>query len=202
MRLKKAWYTPIVATMARLKGIELGKNPRFFGMTYLRRSPHTRIKIGDNCSFRSSFTSNLVGINRPCLICTWFDEAVIEIGDNVGMSATVIGAKEHIKIGDNVMFGANAFVTDFDWHPVDPNLRHRSDLAPSAPTIIENNVWVGMNAQVMKGVRIGENSVIGANSVVVKDIPANVIAAGNPARVIKPLTSQAEKEQAMQEVKA
>jgi acetyltransferase-like isoleucine patch superfamily enzyme len=190
MRLLQAWWSPIIRFTARLKGIEMGRKNRFYGRAYLRRSPHTRIKIGDHCSFRSSFTSNLVGINRPCLICTWFDEAVIEIGDHVGMSGTVIGAKQHIKIGNHVMCGGNVFITDFDWHPVDPAIRHRCDLAPSSPTIIEDNVWVGMNAVVMKGVTIGKNSVIGANSVVVRDIPPNVIAAGNPAKVIKSLTPE------------
>lgn len=189
MKWMRFYWSAITRPMARLKGIELGKGVKFYGKTHLRRSPGTRIEIGDHCSFRSAFTSNLVGINRPCLICTWFDEAVIEIGDHVGMSGTVIGAKQHIKIGNHVMCGGNAFITDFDWHPTDPNLRHRSDLAPSAPTIIEDNVWIGMNAVIMKGVTIGQNSVIGANSVVVRDIPPNVIAAGNPAKVIKPLDS-------------
>lgn len=177
------WSTRRTYFMAGLKDIKLGKNCRFYGMPLLRRSPQTKIVIGDNCTFRSAFSSNLVGLNRQCLITTWYNEAVIEIGNNVGMSGTVIGAAKHIKIEDDVMCGGNVFITDFDWHPVHPARRH--ERAKAKPTYIGKNVWVGMNSVVLKGVSIGENSVIAANSVVTRDIPANVIAGGNPCKVLK-----------------
>lgn len=183
LKLMAWWYTRLTYLMANLKGIELGPGSKFYGKILLRRSPLTTIRIGKNGSFRSAFSANLVGLNRGCLICTWYNEAVIEIGDNVGMSGTVIGAAKHIKIGNDVMFGGNAFVTDFDWHPVHPARRH--ERAEARPTTIEDNVWVGMNSVVLKGVTIGKNSVIAANSVVTRDIPANVIAGGNPAKVLK-----------------
>ncbi|MCI4671336.1 MAG: acyltransferase [Bacteroidia bacterium] len=175
--------TPLTYLKAKLKGIQVGKKCRFFGVPYLRRSPLTQITIGNNCTFRSTFGSNLVGLNRPCLITTWYNEAVIEIGNNVGMSGTVIGAAKHIKIEDDVMCGGNVFITDFDWHPVHPARRH--ERAEAKPTHIKKNVWVGMNSVVLKGVTIGENSVIAANSVVTRDIPPNVIAGGNPCKVLK-----------------
>lgn len=172
---------------AALRGIEIGRKCRFFGRLHLRRSRHTRIKIGTACTFRSSLHSNLMGLNHPCMLSTFYDNAFLEIGDRVGMSGTVIGAREHVKIGHDVMCGGNTFITDYDWHPIHPELRRQSHLAPSAPTIIEDNVWLGMNVVVLKGVTIGRNTVIGANSVVATDIPANVIAAGNPAKVLRPL---------------
>ena len=82
--------------------------------------------------------------------------------------------------------GGNTLITDFDWHDVDPLKRHMSE-GGSSPVIIEENVWLGTNAIVLKGVRIGKNSVIGAGSVVSSDIPSNVIAAGNPCVVKKKL---------------
>ncbi len=179
----KSIFTPYMYFLCQLKGIEIGKGCRFYGKSYLRRSPMTKIRIGDRCTFRSSFTSNLVGINRPCLITTWYNEAVIEIGNKVGMSGTVIGAAKSIKIEDDVMCGGNVFITDFDWHPVHPARRH--ERAKAQPTHIGKNVWVGMNSVVLKGVSIGENSVIAANSVVTRDIPPNVIAGGNPCKVLK-----------------
>ncbi|MEO0895725.1 MAG: acyltransferase [Bacteroidota bacterium] len=185
LKWSKTWSTTLAYMRLRMMGVEIGKDCKFFGKALIRRSPMTEIKIGDKCSFRSSFESNLVGLNRGCLIVTWFDKAKIEIGDRVGMSGAVIGAKEYIKIGNDVMVGGNALITDFDWHPIHPAQRHRSDLAPSAPTIIEDNVWIGMNAVVLKGVTIGKNTVIAANSVVTRDIPANVIAGGNPCKVLK-----------------
>jgi len=197
LKWSKTWSTTIAYTRLKVMGVERGKGCKFFGKALIRRSPMTEIKIGDKCSFRSSFESNLVGLNRGCLIVTWFDKAKIEIGDRVGMSGAVIGGKEYIKIGNDVLIGGNALITDFDWHPIHPAKRHKSKEAPSAPTIIEDNVWVGMNAVVLKGVTIGENSVIAANSVVSRSIPANVIAGGNPAKVIKELDPEMIRELSM-----
>lgn len=164
-------------------GIKLGKNVSFDGKCYFERFPGTKIKIGDNCKFLSRNNSNLIGINRPCCISTHKSNynASIEIGDNCGFSGTVIGAFKSIKIGKNVRCGANTLITDSDWHLDDP----RSGIPVEVK--IKDGVWLGVNVVVLKGVTIGENSVIGANSVVTKNIPANVIAAGNPCRVIRNL---------------
>ena len=81
--------------------------------------------------------------------------------------------------GRNVRCGANTLITDSDWHSDDP--RTGSD----KPVHICDNVWLGYGVKVLKGVHIGENSLIGACSVVTRDIPANVIAAGNPCKVIR-----------------
>jgi hypothetical protein len=80
---------------------------------------------------------------------------------------------------------ATAYITDSDWHGIyDRSLaavRHQSDV------VLEENVWIGDSAIVCKGVTIGKNSIVGAGSVVTSDIPANVIAAGNPAKIIRAL---------------
>lgn len=162
-------------------GVKLGRNTRFYGKCHFKRFPKSTITIGNNCEFLSSANSNLIGVNRPCMVSTLTEEAVLEVGDNCGFSGTVIGAFTKIKIGHNVRCGANTLITDSDWHPDDPRV------GPSKPVIIGNNVWLGLNAIVLKGVEIGENTVIGANSVVTKNIPANVIAAGNPCREIAKL---------------
>ncbi|MCK0131223.1 acyltransferase [Flavobacteriaceae bacterium F08102] len=171
----------------RLKGVKIKPKVRFYGKTYVRRSFNSIIDIGPGCTFRSDKTSNLIGLNRRCMISTFHEGAIVKIGEKSGFSGTVIGAAQSIQIGENVLSGANVLITDFDWHPIDPKLRHTSEGVKSAPVVIEDNVWLGINSVVLKGVTIGENTVIGANSVVVKDIPANVIAAGNPCRVIKKL---------------
>jgi acetyltransferase-like isoleucine patch superfamily enzyme len=120
-------------------------------------------------------------LNRPCMISTLDEKAVVEIGDNCGFSGTVIGGFKYIKLGNNVRCGANTLITDSDWHPDDPRVGAPADV------IIGDNVWLGVNVVVLKGVEIGANTVIGANSLVVKNIPANVIAAGNPCKVISEL---------------
>jgi acetyltransferase-like isoleucine patch superfamily enzyme len=162
-------------------GVKLGSNVKFDGKCYFKRFAKSTIKIGNNCEFLSRPNSNLIGIDRPCMISTLTAEATLEIGDNCGFSGTVIGAFSLIKLGKNIRCGANTLITDSDWHPNDPRV------GKAKPVIIGDNVWIGLNAVVLKGVEIGENSVIGANSVVTKSIPANVIAAGNPCREISRL---------------
>jgi acetyltransferase-like isoleucine patch superfamily enzyme len=111
------------------------------------------------------------------------EKGSITIGDYTLICPGVrISAGKEIRIGDSCMLAHGAFVTDSDWH----GLYDRSlPVGKSAPVIIEDNVWVGDSALVCKGVTIGKNSIVGAGSVVVGDIPANAIAAGNPAAVIK-----------------
>lgn len=173
----------------RMKGVSLGKNADFFGVPHVFRMPASEIKMGNNLTFRSSFISNHVGLNRRCLISTEREGAQILIKDGAAFSGVVIAAAEYIEIGKNFLGGANSLITDFDWHYVDPS-RRRETGSKASPVIIEDNVWLGLNTVVLKGVRIGKNSVIAANSVVVKDIPADVIAGGNPCKVIKPLTDE------------
>ena len=81
-------------------------------------------------------------------------------------------------IGNNVLFGANCQIGDRDGH------QDRYASKP-APIIIEDGVWLGMNVTVLKGITIGKNTIIGANSLVTKDIPANCIAVGNPCKPFK-----------------
>jgi acetyltransferase-like isoleucine patch superfamily enzyme len=100
----------------------------------------------------------------------------------------VLAAKEFIKLEDFVQCGANVLITDFDWHEVEPNRRREGSGEP-LQVVIERNVWLGVNTIVLKGVRIGKNTVIGANSLVTRDIPENVVAGGNPCQVIKKLST-------------
>ena len=91
----------------------------------------------------------------------------------------------HIYVGDNVMFGPNVVIATAG-HPILPALREQG-LQYNACVHIGKNCWIGAGALVMPGVSIGEGSVIGAGSVVTRDIPANVVAVGNPCRVVRPI---------------
>ena len=110
-------------------------------------------------------------------------DAEIRIGNYCLISPGVrISAAQSIQIGDNCMLAANVTISDSDWHGIYNRIR---PFRCTKPVVIENNVWLGERVTVTKGVRIGENSVVGTGSVVTKDIPANSVAAGNPARIIK-----------------
>ena len=166
---------------AELFGIKLGKKCKFWGNSVFFRKPNSQITIGNYCSFRSLSASNLIGINHKCILSTQSQNATIKIGDNCHFSGTTISAFKSIKIGNNVMCGANTIITDGDWHTND----YRT--GDSKEVVIHDNVWLGLNVIVWKGVSIGENSFIGANSLITKDIPANVVAAGNPCKIIRTL---------------
>jgi galactoside O-acetyltransferase len=91
----------------------------------------------------------------------------------------------HIYVGDHTMFGPNVTVATAG-HPIDPALR-RKGYQYNAPVRIGENCWLGAGVIVLPGVTIGDNVVIGAGSVVTKDIPSNVVAVGNPCRVLRPV---------------
>ena len=110
---------------------------------------------------------------------------VIDIGDYVILNPGVrIVCAEHIRIGASCMLATGVYVTDADWH----GLYHRV-FPPGAvaPVTLEDNVWLADGCTVLKGVTIGQNSVVAARAVVTRDVPANVVVAGNPARVVKDL---------------
>jgi acetyltransferase-like isoleucine patch superfamily enzyme len=107
----------------------------------------------------------------------------ITVGDYTIVNPGVrISSACEVTIGPNCMIASRALITDSDWHGIYDRVYQ---LADSSPVHLQENVWIGDLAIVGKGVTIGKNSIVGAGSVVVKDIPANTVAAGNPARPVK-----------------
>lgn len=179
--LDRALSTLYFYIRAAFWGVKVGVGISARGSVYFSRRQDSCIAVGNNCNFLSRTTSNKVGIYCPCMISTIEKNALIKIGDRCGFSGVRIWAAKEIVIGDDVRCGANVFITDSDAHTTDGRA------GKDAPVRIENKVWLGTNVMVLKGVHIGENSVVGAGSIVTHDIPANVIAAGNPCKVIKEL---------------
>jgi acetyltransferase-like isoleucine patch superfamily enzyme len=102
------------------------------------------------------------------------------------MSGGSICVAETVTIGNRVALGANSTIADTDFHPLAADLRRQSpQRAKTAPVFIEDDVFIGMNSIILKGVTIGRGSVVGAGSVVSKDVPPQVIVAGNPARIVR-----------------
>ncbi|MFT5888479.1 MAG: acetyltransferase-like isoleucine patch superfamily enzyme [Zhongshania sp.] len=148
-------------------------------------NPRSLVIFGDNIHL-GRHAHIIASPDNLIRITSWpsrLGKTEIRIGNYCLISPGVrISAAKSIQIGDNCMFASNVYISDSDWHGIYNRIRpFRSE----KPIIIEDNVWLGERVIVNKGVCIGENSVIGAGSIVTKNIPANSIAAGNPARVIK-----------------
>ena len=141
---------------------------------------------GNNIRIGRSFTAIGEPGNRV-EIGVWGREAGagrIHIGEGCLMSPGArMSASDEIVVGDGVMLANGAYITDSDWHTIYDRMV-RTD---PAPVHIGDNVWLGDGSTVLKGVTVGENSVIAARSVVTRDVPANVVVAGNPAKIVKEL---------------
>lgn len=176
---------PWVRTLFLFKGIAWGRGWRFFGVPIIQKHRASHMQFGDGLQLRSTVRSNPLGANHPVVLCTWQSGAVLQVGRNLAMTGGSIIAAERIVIGDNVNVGANTIIMDTDFHPLDADAR-RLDSAPAqtAPIIIEDDVFIGMNCLILKGVTLGRGSVIGAGSVVTKDVPPHTIVAGNPTHLI------------------
>lgn len=166
-----------------MHGVKLGKEVKFIGFPFTSRARFSEIIIGDNCKFNSSKHSIPIGLFKPCSFATIKKGARILIGKNSGATGTSIIAAKSITIGNNVLIGANCTIFDNDFHNIDPKMRSSDNIAEK-PVVIQDNVFIGFDCQILKGVTIGENAVIGAGSVVISNIPPNSIAIGNPCKVI------------------
>lgn len=116
---------------------------------------------------------------------------VLAIGDFtfIGHNCTFL-VSESVTIGKHCLLAGGVRVSDFDGHPLDAAQRRRHEPSPRSairPVVIGDDVWIGSGTHVLKGVRIGDRSIIGAGSIVTSDVPADAVAAGNPARIIKAL---------------
>ena len=133
------------------------------------------VELGENCYI------------EPPLHTNWGRHT--HFGNNVyaNFNLTLVDDTD-IFIGDSVMIGPNVTIATAG-HPIDPELRKKV-AQYNIPVRIGNNVWIGARAVVLPGVSIGENTVIGAGSIVTKDIPANVVAVGNPCRVLREINER------------
>ena len=113
----------------------------------------------------------------------------ISVGKNFysNYNCTILDCAE-VKIGDNVMFAPNVSILTAG-HPIHPEMRN-TGIENAFPIMIGNNVWIGGNVVVNPGVSIGNNTIIGSGSVVTKDIPDNVIAVGNPCKVLREISDE------------
>lgn len=171
-----------------LSNVEVGKNLKTYGLISLDIHPKSRVKIGNNVQFVSSKRRYGASLYSPVKLKTYCGTCEIAIGDGVGLNGTVVTCRsQRIVIGENTIIAGNVTLVDSDFHnPWPPEKRMDfSGTQSDQEVIIENNVWIGMSSVVLKGVTIGENTVIGSGSIVTSSIPSNVLAAGIPTKMIK-----------------
>lgn len=156
-----------------------------YGNPIIHKHPQSRIVIGNGVTLCSDSNYNFAGVNHPTILATTTPDAEIIIHDGAKISGCSIVAEKRIEIGNNAFLGANSNVYDNDFHPIDADARIADVRGLSAPVTIGNKCWLASNVTVLKGVTIGDEAVVGAMSLVTKDIPAKVIAGGVPAKVIR-----------------
>ncbi|QGN49368.1 acyltransferase [Micromonospora sp. WMMD558] len=161
--VKRGWYR------ARYPRLTLGRDVEIRGRIRLRRG--VRVHIGDRTRL-----NKLVRFAGP---------GEVRVGADCLLNATWIGTWTSVTIGDRCLL-SDCELLDNDFHNLSPERRHDPPTPASrAPIVVEENVWIGAHALVMKGVRIGRDSVVGAATVVRTDVPPRVVVVGNPQQTVK-----------------
>ena len=161
-----------------------------YGKPIIMKAPNSTIKIGKDVLLISDSVYNSAGVNHPVILSTEKEGAEIILGDGTGFSGTSIVAFSSIRIGNRSGCGVNCNIWDSDFHSVDSNERGKHAKpqdAPTQPITIGEDVWIGANVTILKGVTIGDRTVVGSMSLVNKDIEADTLVVGIPANVIKKL---------------
>ena len=176
---------PYIRAAFAYHGVSWGSGWRVLGMPIIQRHRASEILLGDGLSLRSWPRTNPLVPHHPVVLATRTAEASIHVGKGCGFTGTTIVATAGIRIGDRVQVGANVSIVDTDFHPLHPEDRARDfNAGRCAPIYIQDDVFIGMDSLILKGVTIGEGSVVGAGSVVTRDVSSNTIVAGNPAREV------------------
>lgn len=187
-RIRRISATAVGRRRLRMAGAEYGEGLILYGAPIVSMMENSRIRLGRRVVLCSWSTHTALGVNHPVVLRTLSPRAALLIGDDVGISGGTICAAWRVVIGSETMLGANVTISDTDFHPLSPDNRRYNDEPNRIGTeevVIGSNVFVGTNSVILKGVHIGDNSVIGASSVVTGDIPENVVAAGNPCRTLR-----------------
>jgi acetyltransferase-like isoleucine patch superfamily enzyme len=174
----------------KLYGVKMGANCKIKGKPVISRHKNSQITLGNRSVLVSKISQTALGVSRPVILRTMTENASILIGEDTGLSGTTICSAISVEIGARCLIGADVLIADTDFHQVDVLTRRYLPLPAPKPEhriVIGDDVFIGARSIILKGVSIGNGSVIGAGSVVTKNLPANVIVAGNPATILRQL---------------
>lgn len=180
------WGDILISTLRsrlslQVQGCSPGNGFKTSGPCYFKARRAGSIRIGQGVSLLAGHRSNRVGLINPVLLETLGD-GEIEIGNGSGGSAVVISSRSKVTIGKHVKLGGNVRIFDHDFHSLEADIRKSSNdwkNVKTRPVQVGDDVFVGTNAMILKGVTIGDRAIIAAGSVVTKDIPADEIWGGN-----------------------
>lgn len=188
--IKTKWLPCAVINkiILNIRGIKYGKNLTTYGKMFIRGTG--TIEIGDDVTITSCLETNPIGGDTKTILFAK-ENGKILIGNHVGISNCAIVALKEIAIEEDVMIGGNCKIYDHDFHSL--NLAERLSVpdvgVKSAPIRIKRGAFIGAHSIILKGVTIGEESIIGAGSVVTKNVPDGEIWGGNPAKLIGKVTN-------------
>ena len=191
MRFMSIIYKWITLVLLKFNEVKIGK-----GLRVYRGIPAFQIsRKSGNVVFGKRLTLNNYETQSWYCKCKFYvkENAELTIGDNTGLNGVMIFCADRIKIGNYVNIGGGTRIYDSNFHNLDWQKRRCSETntqAKTSPVIIEDDVFIGANCMIGKGVTIGARSIIAAGSVVIKSIPADCIAGGNPCKVVKNITTK------------
>lgn len=181
------WVPLKTLVLCRIWRMQCGHKVKFLGRTIIRAYEKGSIVIGSNVVFNSCVCNNLVGLVGPTILCANRGGEIV-IGNQSGFSSVVINSRKSVRIGGNVKIGGNVRIFDHDFHPLEWDARRPPEKWSKtriSPVVIEDDVFIGTNAIILKGSHIGARSIVAAGSVVFGlDVPPDSIVKGNPAVVV------------------
>jgi acetyltransferase-like isoleucine patch superfamily enzyme len=157
---------------------------RFHSLPLIQKHKGSIIKIGQKFVACSNPKNNSIGVFQKVILKTCNENAIINIGNNVGISGSTISSMLYIDIGNNVFIGSGALIIDNDAHPIHPDFRRDFTQILMAAVFIEDDVFIGARSIILKGVTIGRGSLVAAGAVISRDVPQYGIVAGNPAKIV------------------
>ena len=170
--------------LLKYRHVNYGENLIINGRLFCVSNSKDGIKLGNNVRINSCRKSNPIGGDDKTILFAK-GKGKIRIDDGCGLSNNTLFACESIMIGKNVLIGGGTKIYDTDFHWIELSRRLNELGGATKPVIIKDGAFIGAHCIILKGVTIGEESIVGAGSVVTKDIPNGEIWAGNPAKYIR-----------------